>query len=67
VRIPVQIAAPGVAGETIDSGVLRGVLDRGEQSIHGRLWLESEKGDRVVDLRRGDERGPAGARPAASR
>lgn len=54
VRISVQITTPGVGSETIDSGQLRGVIDRGDQSIHGRLWLESEQAERVVDLRRGD-------------
>jgi hypothetical protein len=54
VRIAVQITVPGVGRESIDTGVLRGVLDRGDQSIQGRLWLESEQGERVVDLRRQD-------------
>lgn len=54
VVIAVQIAAPGTSGERIDQGTFRGVVDLGEQRIHGRLWLESEQAERVVDLRRGD-------------
>ncbi len=54
VVIAVRIAAPGVAGEKIDEGLFRGIVDLGDQRIHGRLWLESEQAERVVDLRRGD-------------
>ncbi|MCE9659166.1 MAG: hypothetical protein K8R60_11445 [Burkholderiales bacterium] len=50
--IPVRIASPGPNGEKIDEGVFRGVVDIGDQRIHGRLWLESEQAERVVDLRR---------------
>ena len=54
VVIAVHIAAPGASGEKIDEGLFRGVVDLGDQRIHGRLWLESEQAERVVDLRRGD-------------
>jgi hypothetical protein len=54
VVIAVQIAAPGSGGERLDQGTFRGVVDLGDQRIHGRLWLESEQAERVVDLRRGD-------------
>jgi hypothetical protein len=54
VVIKVRIAAPGTSGEKIDEGLFRGVVDLGDQRIHGRLWLESEQAERVVDLRRGD-------------
>ena len=54
VVIAVQIAAPGAGGERIDQGMFRGVVDLGDQRIHGRLWLDSEQAERVVDLRRGD-------------
>ena len=56
VVISVQIAAAGAGGigERIDQGTFRGVVDLGDQRIHGRLWLESEQAERVVDLRRGD-------------
>ena len=54
VVIAVHIAAPGAGGEKIDQGLFRGVVDLGDQRIHGRLWLESEQAERVVDLRRGE-------------
>ena len=54
VMITVHIAAPGASGEKIDEGVFRGVVDLGDQRIHGRLWLESEQAERVVELLRGD-------------
>ena len=54
VVINVHIAAPGASGEKIDEGLFRGAVDLGDQRIHGRLWLESEQAERVVDLRRGD-------------
>ena len=54
VVIAVHIAAPGAGGEKIDEGLFRGVVDLGDQRIHGRLWLDSEQAERVVDLRRGD-------------
>ena len=54
VVIPVRLIAPGANQEKIDEGVFRGVVDLDDQRIHGRLWLESEQAERVVDLRRGD-------------
>jgi len=54
VVIAVLIVAPDAGGEKIDQGMFRGVVDLGDQRIHGRLWLESEQAERVVDLRRGD-------------
>ena len=54
VVIAVRIAAPGKDGEKIDEGTFRGVVDISDQRIHGRLWLESEQAERVVDLRRGE-------------
>ncbi len=54
VVIAVRIVAPGASGEQIDEGLFRGVVDISDQRIHGRLWLESEQAERVVDLRRGD-------------
>ena len=54
VVINVHIAAPGTGGEKIDEGLFRGVVDLGDQRIHGRLWLESEQAERVVELLRGD-------------
>jgi hypothetical protein len=57
VVIYVRIAALGTTsatGEKLDDGLFRGIVDTGDQRIHGRLWLESEQAERVVDLRRGD-------------
>jgi len=57
VVINVRIAALGTTsatGEKLDDGLFRGIVDLGDQRIHGRLWLESEQAERVVDLRRGD-------------
>ena len=39
-------------GEPIDTGALRGTIDPDGNRIRGRLWLNSEQGERVVDLRR---------------
>jgi hypothetical protein len=39
-------------GEPIDTGALRGAIDPDGKRIRGRLWLNSEQGERVVDLRR---------------
>jgi len=54
VVITVHIAAPGASGEKIDEGLFRAVVDLGDQRIHGRLWLESEQAERVVELLRDD-------------
>jgi len=39
-------------GQPIDTGALRGTIDPDAKRIRGRLWLNSEQGERVVDLRR---------------
>jgi TIR domain len=39
-------------GEPIDTGALRGTIDPDGKRIRARLWLNSERGERVVDLRR---------------
>jgi hypothetical protein len=39
-------------GEPIDTGALRGAIDPDGKRIRCRLWLNSEQGERVVDLRR---------------
>jgi hypothetical protein len=43
---------PPEGGEPIDTGALRGVIDPDGNRIRARLWLNSEQGERVVDLRR---------------
>ncbi len=43
---------PPEGGEPIDTGALRGAIDPDGNRIRGRLWLNSEKAERVVDLRR---------------
>jgi hypothetical protein len=53
VVVDVHIATPGSDSETIDEGVFRGIVDTDDQWIHGRLWLNSEQAERVMDLRRG--------------
>lgn len=53
VVIAIHIATPGSDSETLDEGALRGIVDAEDQRIHGRLWLNSEQAERVVDLRRG--------------
>jgi len=50
VVIAVRITAPGSADEMIDEGTLRGVV--GDRYIQGRLWLEREQAERVIDLQR---------------
>jgi hypothetical protein len=39
-------------GEPIDTGALRGTVDPDRQRIRAHLWMNSEQGERVVDLRR---------------
>ena len=53
VVIAIHIATPGSDSEAIDEGDLRGIVDAEDQRIHGRLRLNSERAERVVDLRRG--------------
>lgn len=43
---------PPDGGEPIDTGALRGAIDPDGNRIRGRLWLNSEQTERVVDLRR---------------
>lgn len=43
---------PPEGGEPIDTGALRGTVDPDGKRIRARLWLNSEQGERVVDLRR---------------
>jgi len=43
---------PPEGGEPIDTGALRGAIDPDGKRIRGRLWLNSEQTERVVDLRR---------------
>jgi hypothetical protein len=43
---------PPEGGEPIDTGALRGAIDPDGNRIRGRLWLNSEQTERVVDLRR---------------
>ena len=43
---------PPEGGEPIDTGALRGTIDSDGSRIRARLWLNSEQGERVVDLRR---------------
>jgi hypothetical protein len=54
-RVLIDVRIEGVAAdaEPIDTGTFRGVVDVDDQRIHGRLWLQSERAERVVDLRRG--------------
>jgi len=43
---------PPEGGNPIDTGALRGTIDPDGNRIRARLWLNSEQGERVVDLRR---------------
>jgi hypothetical protein len=43
---------PPEGGDPIDTGALRGTIDPDGKRIRARLWLNSEQGERVVDLRR---------------
>ena len=43
---------PPEGSEAIDTGALRGAIDPDGNRIRGRLWLNSEQAERVVDLRR---------------
>jgi len=51
VLLSVHVDAPE-HGEPIDTGALRGTIDPDGKRIRARLWLNSEQGERVVDLRR---------------
>ena len=52
VVVAIHIAAPGGAAEPIDTGAFHGTVDADDQHIHGRLWLNSEQAERIVELRR---------------
>ena len=43
---------PPEGGDPIVTGALRGTIDPDGNRIRARLWLNSEQGERVVDLRR---------------
>jgi hypothetical protein len=49
--LSVRVDSPE-GGEPIDTGALRGTVDPDRQRIRARLWMNSEQGERVVDLRR---------------
>jgi hypothetical protein len=51
--VAMHIFAPGGTSEALDGGGLRGTVDIDGQRIQGRLWLNSEQAERVVDLKRG--------------
>jgi hypothetical protein len=51
ILLSVRVDVPE-GGEPIDTGALRGAIDPDGKRIRGRLWLNSERGERVVDLRR---------------
>ena len=51
IQLAVRVDAPE-GGDPIDTGALRGAIDPDGNRIRGRLWLKSERAERVVDLRR---------------
>jgi hypothetical protein len=52
-RILVSVRVePPEGGEPLATGALRGAIDPDGNRIRGRLWLNSEQAERVVDLRR---------------
>jgi len=51
VLLSVHVDTPE-GGNPIATGALRGTIDPDGNRIRGRLWLNSEQGERVVDLRR---------------
>lgn len=51
IQLAVHVDAPE-GGDPIDTGALRGAIDPDGKRIRGRLWLNSEQAERVVDLRR---------------
>jgi len=51
ILLSVHVDVPD-GGTPIDTGALRGTIDPDGNRIRGRLWLNSERGERVVDLRR---------------
>lgn len=51
IQLDVRVDAPE-GGDPIDTGALRGAIDPDGNRIRARLWLKSERSERVVDLRR---------------
>lgn len=51
ILLSVRVDAPG-AIDPLETGALRGAIDPDGQRIRGRLWLNGEQAERVVDLRR---------------
>ena len=51
IQLDVHVDAPE-GGDPIDTGALRGAIDPDGKRIRGRLWLKSERSERVIDLRR---------------
>ena len=51
VIVQVRVEVPGAA-EPIDTGTLRAVFEPDGKRLRGRLFLNSERGERFVDLRR---------------
>jgi hypothetical protein len=51
VVLAVRVEVPG-STEPIDGGSLRAAIDPDERRMRGRLWVNSERAERVVDLRR---------------
>ena len=49
--VAVRIEVPG-GDEPIDTGALNVTVDADDRRMRGRLWLNSEQAERVVDLRR---------------
>ncbi len=50
--VAVRIELVGSGSEPIDGGTLRGTVDPDDRHIRGKLWINSEQGERFVDLRR---------------
>ena len=51
ILLSVRVDSPD-GGEPIDTGALRGTVEPDRQRIRARLWMNSEQGERMVDLRR---------------
>lgn len=52
VTITLRILVPGAESDPIDGGTFRGTVEEHDQRIRGRLWLNSEHAERVVEIRR---------------
>ncbi len=55
---------PSDGAEPIDTGAPRGTIDPDGNRIRGRLWLKSEQGERVLELRPEPERSGFATGPA---